>query len=61
MEATKVIDRYSAYRFFRSFPDLEAIDFEGVFDDTGSLPVGIFGWLQGIRLSHFVAPQRSYL
>lgn len=50
----KGIDCYSAYRFFRFFLDIDATKFEGLFCDVGSLPLGIFWWLQCNCPSHLV-------
>lgn len=42
------------YKVFRFFPHIDVVDLGGIFCNTGSLPVGIFGWLQHIRPSHLV-------
>lgn len=51
---TKVADLYSAYRFFKFFSDMDAVDVGVVFCDTSLLPARIFGWLHGIYSSHLV-------
>lgn len=50
----KVIKRYSAYRFFSLFHDIDIAKFGGLYSDVDLLPWMIFWWLQCIRPSYLV-------
>lgn len=42
MEVRKAIECYGGYRFFKFFPNMNAIDFGGLFCDIDSLLAGVF-------------------